>query len=67
MVKKTYKVNGMDCDACAKMIELDMEDLGVKALCSYPKQELKVEYDSEKISEEEIKEVIVNSRYNLSL
>ncbi|KKR89362.1 MAG: hypothetical protein UU39_C0040G0003 [Candidatus Woesebacteria bacterium GW2011_GWD1_41_12] len=50
---KTYKVEGMHCASCAAMIELDLEDIGVKAKCSYAKGTLDVEgeHDSKKIVE----------------
>ena len=50
---KTYKVEGMDCASCATMIELDLEDVGIKASCSYAKGVLEVEgnHDSKKVVE----------------
>ena len=66
LTKRVYKVSGMDCDACAKMIELDLEDMGVKAMCSYPKEELEVEFDPKKISEEKVFETLKNSDYTIS-
>ena len=65
MVKKVYKVAGMDCASCASMIELDLEDVGVKAKCSFPKETLEVEFDPQEVKEEKIKEVIKSSGYNL--
>ena len=52
-MKKTYKVEGMHCASCATMIELDLEDVGIKAKCSYTKGTLDVEgeHDSKKIVE----------------
>ncbi len=49
----TYKIQGMDCDSCAKMIELDLEDAGLVATCSYPKQtlEVKSEHDPKAVIE----------------
>ena len=60
-----FKVEGMDCDSCAKMIELDMEDIGVDAKCSYPKELLSVEYDENKTREDEIIKVIKSSGYKM--
>ena len=42
-MKKIYKVAGMDCPSCASLLELDLEDAGVKAKCSYPNSTLEVE------------------------
>lgn len=66
MTKKTYKVEGMDCDSCAKMIELDLEDIGVKAKCSYPRQILEIEFDEKHIEEEKVKEIVKKSGYDLT-
>ena len=42
-LKKVYKVKGMDCAACAKMLELDFEEAGIKAKCDYAKETLVAE------------------------
>ena len=55
----------MNCDACAKMIELDLEDVGIEAKCSYSNSSLEVGIDNEK-TECKVKEIIVNSGYNLT-
>ena len=64
MTKKTYKIQGMDCDSCAKMIELDLEDVGISSKCDYSKQVLEVEF-AENISEEEIKKIVSDAGYTL--
>lgn len=66
MIKKKYKITGMDCDACAKMIELDLEDAGINCSCSYASQTLEVEI---KAKEEEIKVItlIEKSGYKLGV
>ena len=66
MAKKVYKVKGMDCIACAKMIELDLEDAGIKAKCDYSKEELEVEFDEINHSEEKIKQVVEDGGYKLA-
>ncbi len=50
---KFYAIKGIDCESCAKMIELDLEDNGISAKCSYSKSELEVstEHDSKKVIE----------------
>lgn len=65
MAKKIFKVAGMDCSACAKMIELDLEDVGVKASCSYARQTLEIEHQGQ-VDGEKIKEVVAKSGYTLS-
>ena len=66
MKKKIYKVKGMDCDSCAKLLELDLEDVGIKASCSYPRETLEVEYDGTENTERLIKETISKSGYSLA-
>jgi len=50
---KVYKITGMHCASCASMIELDLEDAGIKAKCSYPNSRLEIEgkHDSKKVIE----------------
>ncbi|HKC04388.1 MAG TPA: cation transporter [Patescibacteria group bacterium] len=49
---KTYKIKGMDCASCASLIEMDLEDAGVSAKCSYVKETLEVkgDFDPKKIA-----------------
>jgi len=48
-----YKIKGFDCASCASLLEMDLEDAGIKASCSYPKETLEVEgdHDSKKVVE----------------
>jgi len=62
MPKKTYKINGMTCDSCAKMIELDLEDHGHICKCSYAKETLEIETEH-KI--EELMKLIKRAGYTL--
>lgn len=64
MSKKTYKIDGMECTSCAAMIEMDLEDAGVRAKCSYAKQTLEVDFD-DGIDEIKIKEVVKSSGYRI--
>lgn len=56
----TLKINGMHCVSCAMNIDGELEDTGkiISVSTSYPKQQTEVEFDSDMISEEEIKAVI---------
>ncbi|KKQ98252.1 MAG: hypothetical protein UT24_C0007G0012 [Candidatus Woesebacteria bacterium GW2011_GWB1_39_12] len=66
MKKKVYKIKGMDCDACAKLIELDLEDAGIKASCNYAKETLEVELNDDKEKEKKVKDVIEKGGYQLT-
>lgn len=58
----------MDCTSCASMIELDLEDAGIKAKCSFPKQTLEVESNENSIDNySKIKEIIEASGYKCVL
>jgi hypothetical protein len=48
-----YIIKGMDCASCASMLELDLEDAGIKCKCSYAKEEIIIEgdHDSKKVVE----------------
>ena len=61
-MKKAYKIKGMDCASCATLIEMDLEDAGIKASCSYPKEILEIEgnHDLKKVEE-----VVSKSGYNI--
>lgn len=52
----------MNCSSCASMIELDLEDAGIKAKCSYPKSTLEVEGDGNFVN---IKKVVEKSGYKI--
>lgn len=62
-MKKTYDIKGMHCTSCAAMIELDLEDAGVSAKCSYANQNL--ELDDEEVDIEKIKDVVKRAGYEL--
>lgn len=65
MTTKTFKVKGMHCTSCALLIESDLEDAGVKAMCSYAKQTLTVEFDEGKLGEDAIKKIVIASGYTI--
>lgn len=60
---KTYKIKGMNCHSCATMIELDLEDAGIKAKCSYAESTLEIEtpHDPKKVIE-----IVKKSGYSVS-
>ena len=54
----------MHCASCATMIELDLEDAGIKSKCSYADSTLKVDepHDLKKVID-----VVKKSGYSISL
>lgn len=47
------------------LIEGELEDIGVKAACHWAKQVVDVEYDSERVSQEQIKRAIAQAGYTV--
>lgn len=68
IIKKKLKIEGMHCSSCAMTIDFDLEDLeGVKsAKTSYAAQICEVEFDSDKVPEELILQVIKKTGYTAS-
>lgn len=63
MTNKIYKVKGMDCASCAALLEMDLEDAGIKAKCSYPKESLEIEGDHDK---KKVIEIVSKSGYSIT-
>ena len=63
MKKTNYKVTGMHCASCATMIELDLEDAGIKAKCSYANENLEIEGDYDK---KKVVEIVSKSGYSIN-
>lgn len=63
MKNKVYKIKGMDCTSCASLLELDLEDAGIIAKCSYPKESLEIdgEHDPKKVVE-----IVSKAGYSIS-
>lgn len=64
MAKKTYKIKNMHCASCASMIELELEDVGIKGRCSFQKQSLEV--DGKEADYEKIKKAVKAAGYELA-
>lgn len=65
--KTKLKIEGMHCTSCAMCIDMDLEDLEGVCNCktSYAKAETEVEFDPEKVSEEQILQTIKKSGYEV--
>lgn len=65
MIKKKFQITGMHCTSCAMTIDMDLEDMeGItNSNTSYTKAETEVEFDPEKVKEDQILEVIKKSGY----
>lgn len=66
-MKKKFKIEGMHCTSCALTIDFDLEDLaGVKsAKTSYAAQVTEVEFEADRVKEEDLIEVIKKAGYTV--
>lgn len=65
--KVKLKISGMHCTSCAMNIDFDLEDLeGVKlSKTSYAKQETEIEFDQEKVKEEDLIKTVIKTGYQV--
>lgn len=64
VMKKTYKISGLDCPSCVSLLEIDLEEAGIKAKCSYQKGSLEVEFD-DKLDESKVFSLVKKSGYQI--
>lgn len=67
IVKKKLKIDGMHCTSCSMSIDFDLEDTeGVKSVkTSYASQECAIEFDEDKLSLQQVIEVIQRTGYQV--
>ncbi len=65
-MKKTYTVTGMHCDSCALLIEEELADAGVKAVCNYKTNTLVVE-DNHSVSQDSLFALVKGIGYTLTV
>jgi len=53
----------MDCASCAALIEMDLEDAGISASCSYPKEILEIDGDHDP---KKVGEIVKKAGYNIA-
>lgn len=58
-----FLIAGLNCDSCAKMIEINLEEEGIKAVCDYANSRLEIKTTN--VSFERIKKVVERSGYKL--
>ena len=61
-MSKTYKISGMDCPACATLLECELEDAGIAAKVNFARETLETE---EPNGEAKIKQIAKNLGYSL--
>jgi len=67
MTKKTFKIEGMHCNSCVMLIDIELEEIdGVKRTkSSYQKGRSEVEFDESKVKERQIIEAIEKAGYKV--
>ncbi|MBR9705699.1 hypothetical protein GOV14_01565 [Candidatus Pacearchaeota archaeon] len=65
MTKKTFKIKGMHCNSCSRLIEDSLKDKVDEINVSYSRETAQIEFNPEKISEEEIKTKIKHLGYDI--
>jgi len=65
VIKKTIKLKGLHCTSCALLIEGELEDIGVKAVCNWAKGTVDVEFDPDRINDTHIKEAVERAGYSV--
>ncbi|MEI6058814.1 MAG: sulfite exporter TauE/SafE family protein, partial [archaeon] len=67
-MKKIFKITGMHCNSCSNLIEESLKEIdGVKEVsASYSKGKAEVDFDSDKVSEKQIRAVIEKQGYSCS-
>ncbi len=64
-MKKVLKIEGMHCKSCAILINSELEDIGVKSNIDYKSGKAEIEFDEDKISENQIKDAIKKEGYKV--
>ncbi len=62
-MKKIFKISGMHCVSCSKIIEMELKDKVKSISINHETGKAVIDFDENKISEKEIKEMIKQSGY----
>jgi len=65
MKRITINIEGMHCASCAKLIESDLNDIGVKSEINSMSGKAILEFDEKKVSENKIKEIVRGLGYKV--
>ncbi len=66
MTKKIkLNIQGMHCGSCAKMIEMELEEKVNKIKVDSISGKAEIDFDDDKISESEIKDIILKMGYKI--
>jgi copper chaperone CopZ len=65
MKKKRIQIEGMHCSSCSMLIEGELMDIGIEAICNYTRGYVDVSFDEKKVKEKDIIKVIKRLGYNV--
>jgi len=65
-MKKTFKISGMHCSSCSRLIEVELEDKVNKININISNGETIIDFNPKKINEDKIAEIIENLGYRLN-
>jgi sulfite exporter TauE/SafE/copper chaperone CopZ len=66
-MEKIFKIKGMHCNSCSRLIEDDLKDSVNSVSASYSKGEAKIDFDENKISQKDIEAKINKLGYEIDL
>ena len=64
-MKKTLEIEGMHCMSCSKLIEMELEDSVNTISVNHETGKAEIDFDENKISEQEIKNKIKKSGFSV--
>lgn len=64
-MKKIFKIEGMHCESCAKIIQMELEEKVNKILVDYKRGFAEVDYDHKKINDRQIAEMMIKLGYKV--
>ena len=65
MKRTKLTIEGMHCASCSQLIEMELEDFVKSSRISHVHGIAEIEFDEDKISEKQIKEIINKSGYKV--
>lgn len=65
-MKKIFRIEGMNCNSCAHLIENELKEKVERISVSYADEKAEIEFDENKTSENQIKEIIEKLGYSVS-
>ena len=65
MTRKIFSIKGMHCNSCAQLIENELKEKVNHISVSYAKEQAEIDFNPEKISGKEIKEIIKKLGYEV--